>query len=279
MSANQLANQTALVLGRDELNAKFRSGSPRILRASQLLATAAKSDDVLYRIRAGWAYRFRDLSDGSRAILDVYLPGDVIGLDTGLRECTASVRTLTTTAIEVISAARGLSEVIESRNIALYLARLVGERRQRTDDLLAAISCLDARGRIAAMVLDFYRRLESQKLITAFSFNLPLTQNHIGSYLGVTVVHVNRVIRSLQDMGIVNIEKHFVTIHDLLALAALAKTRFVTAAAADSAHGDLKDNPEVSVRSRGDMPAAEQRATSLNSSIIIYGDSHEATVN
>src|SRR5262249_17884731 len=159
MSADQLENQRALALGREELDAKFGSGSSRLLRASQLLATAARPDDVLYRIAAGWAYRFRDLSDGSRAIVDVSLPGHVIGLDTGLRKHTASVRTLTTTAIEVISAARGLSEVADSRTIALYLAWLAGERQQRKDDLLAAISCLDARGRVATMVLDFYRRL------------------------------------------------------------------------------------------------------------------------
>ena len=225
MSVDQLENQDALAVGGQDLNVKFRSGSPRIFRASQLLVTAARSDDVFYRIRAGWAYRFRDFSDGSRAIVDVYLPGDVIGLDTGLCKPAANVRTLTTTAIEVITAARGLSELIETPTIALYLAWLVGERQQRRDDLLAAISCLDARGRVATMVLDFYRRLEAQKLITAFSFNLPLTQHHIGSYLGVTVVHVNRVVRTLRDAGIVNIEKHLVTIHDLLTLTALAKTR------------------------------------------------------
>jgi hypothetical protein len=37
-------------------------------------------------------------------------------------------------------------------------------------------------------------------------------QNQIGAYLGVTVVHVNHVLRSLRDKRIFNLEKHFVTI-------------------------------------------------------------------
>jgi CRP/FNR family transcriptional regulator, anaerobic regulatory protein len=225
MSTDPSETQSALTVGREELDAKFRCGSPRILRAGQLLTAAARPDDVLYRVRAGWAYRFHDLSTTGRAIVDIHLPGDVIGFDTAPHgRPVANVRCLTTTAVEAITAEQGLKGIMASRSVALYLSWLAAQRLQRADHLLASISCLDARGRIATMVLDFYRRLESQKLMTASSFNLPLTQHHIGSYLGVTVVHVNRVIRALRDAGIVNIEKHFVTIYDLPALADLAKT-------------------------------------------------------
>jgi CRP/FNR family transcriptional regulator, anaerobic regulatory protein len=210
--------------GREELIAKFQSGSLRVLRAGQLFVAAAQPGDVLYRLRAGWAYRFRNLAEGSQAIVDVYLPGDIIGFDTVLRSRDAeSVRTLTTIAVEVIAAKDGLRELLASQCTAFYISRLLSERQQRSDRLLSALSCLDARGRTAAMVLDFYERLKLQKLITALSFNLPLTQHHIGSFLGVTVVHVNRVIRALSDAGIVNIEKHYVTILDMPALTHLAK--------------------------------------------------------
>jgi CRP/FNR family transcriptional regulator, anaerobic regulatory protein len=216
--------QRVLDRGREELIVKFQSGSLRALRAGQLFVAAAQPGDVLYRIRAGWAYRFRNLTEGSQAIVDVYLPGDIIGFDAVLRNRDAeSVRTLTTIAVEVIAGDHGLRGLLASECTAFYISRLFSERQQRSDRLLAALSCLDARGRMAAMVLDFYERLESQKLITAWSFNLPLTQQHIGSFLGVTVVHVNRVIRALSDAGIVNIEKHHVTILDVPALAHLAK--------------------------------------------------------
>jgi CRP/FNR family transcriptional regulator, anaerobic regulatory protein len=213
-----------LTVGQDALIALFEEASPRLLRAGQPLTSVARADDALYRQKAGWTYRFRDLSDGNRAIVDVYVPGDIIGFDAAFEGATLeNVRTLTTTAVEAISRKSGFAGLLASGPIGLYIAWLLNERQRRTDFLRAATAALDARGRLASMVLDFYYRLATQGLITNSSFNLPLTQTHIGSYLGLTVVHVNRVIRSLRDDGLVNIEKHCVTFFDLKALAALAK--------------------------------------------------------
>jgi CRP-like cAMP-binding protein len=134
-----------------------------------------------------------------------------------------NVVTLTTAVIEAISIETGLSGLMASQPIGLYIGWLLNEQQLRTDTLRAATACLDARGRVATMALEFYRRLEAQAPITNLSFNLPLTQNHIANYLGLTVVHVNRVIRCLRDDGVVNIEKHCVTLLNFKALAELAK--------------------------------------------------------
>jgi CRP/FNR family transcriptional regulator, anaerobic regulatory protein len=213
-----------LMTGRNALTAMFHEGSPRLLRAGQPLAIVAHAGDVLYRLKAGWAYRFCELSDGNRAIIDIYLPGDIMGFDAALcGRPIENVLTLTTTVVEAITSETGLSGLMASKPIGLYIAWLLNEQQRRTDSLRTATAALDARGRLAAMVLDFHYRLEAQGLITNSSFNLPLTQHLIGSYLGLTVVHVNRVIRCLRDDGLVNIEKHCVTLLDLNALACLAK--------------------------------------------------------
>jgi hypothetical protein len=73
------------------------------------------------------------------------------------------------------------------------------------------------------MVLDFYTRLRRRSLITGCSYNLALTQVKIGYYLGLTVVHINRLLRSLREARIVNLEKHCVTILDLERLTSLAQ--------------------------------------------------------
>lgn len=224
-----------LTVGREALNERFRSGSPRVLRAGQLLIAAAQPSDALYRLRGGWAYRFRKLSDGSLAIVDVYLPGDIIGLDAArCNKETENVRTLTTTGLEVAAAEQGLWGLMTSPQVAFYISYLLSERQQRSDRILASISLLDSRGRMAAMILNFYQRLAVQKMITALSFNLPLTQHQIGSFLGMTVVHVNRVLRALRDAEVVIVEKHHVTILDLSHLAALANEDVKTASSVAS---------------------------------------------
>jgi CRP/FNR family transcriptional regulator, anaerobic regulatory protein len=73
------------------------------------------------------------------------------------------------------------------------------------------------------MLLDFYQRLEIQKLTASGSFNLPLTQQQIADFLGMTVVHVNRVFHALRGDQTIKVEKHRVTILDLSTLADLAK--------------------------------------------------------
>ena len=73
------------------------------------------------------------------------------------------------------------------------------------------------------MVLDLYKRLTSRRLIASTTYNLPLTQSQIGGYLGLTVVHVNRVLRLLRDELIVNVEKHCVTILNFDQLTKLAQ--------------------------------------------------------
>jgi len=200
-----------LLIGKREFNSRFRGTS--CLRAGELMMTGAFSRGVIYRLRAGWAYQFRDFADGRRAIVDVYLPGDVIGLDADLQtRPVENVLTLTSITADAIDAENGLSDMMVHKPTALYIAWLLSQRQRRADRLFTAISCLDARGRLAMMVLDFYKRLTSRRLTTSMIYNLPLTQNQIGGYLGLTVVHVNRVLRSLRDELIVNMEKHCVTI-------------------------------------------------------------------
>jgi CRP-like cAMP-binding protein len=134
-----------------------------------------------------------------------------------------NVLMLSSATVEPILGEDAVLELMADRPSALYLVWLLSQRQRRSDRLIAAISCLDARGRIAMMVLDFHARLRRRKLIMGPIYNLPMTQVQIGHYLGLTVVHINRVLRSLRDERILNLEKHCVTILDLERLASLAQ--------------------------------------------------------
>jgi CRP/FNR family transcriptional regulator len=215
-----------LLRGRQQLEARFHTAPPLTLRAGEVFGAAGGLRGAIYRLRTGWACQFRELPNCRRTIIDVYLPGDLIGLD-GLFRTRPLENVLALTLVEVapIDGDKILTQLQACQGTALYVAWLLLRRQQRTDHLLTAISSLDARGRLATMLLHFYKRLYARKLIAARTYTMPLTQQHIGEYLGLTVVHVNRVLRSLRSDRIALLEKNCVTILDLERLRRLARER------------------------------------------------------
>lgn len=235
-----------LAIGRRNLSERFRSSRRYDLGPNQLLANCLGSERAIYILRAGWAYQYRDLADGRRAIVDIYLPGDVVGLDGILRSRQPQgFLTITSVAIEAIHQEDALLDLLGCRPTALYIAWLLSQRQRRADQLLASISCLDARGRLAAMLLDFYTRLRRRKLVTGLTYNLPLTQIQVGSYIGLTVVHVNRILGSLREERIVQVEKHCVTILDLEQLNSVAGNYPVKNSLAPNIGHPFQENPAM----------------------------------
>src|SRR5262249_49780395 len=91
-----------LALGQRKLIDAFGSSVPHILKAGEIPGATGLSGELL-RLRTGWACQFADITSGRRAIVDVYLPGDVIGLDTLLRNRPLkNVLVLTTATAQVI---------------------------------------------------------------------------------------------------------------------------------------------------------------------------------
>src|SRR5262249_14259672 len=73
-------------------------------------------------------------------------------------------------------------------------------------------------GRIAAVVLDIYERLRRRDLVSRPTFNLPLTQEQLADYLGITMVHVSRTLRRMREEGLLLMDRQVVIITDLDAL-------------------------------------------------------------
>jgi len=213
-----------LASGRRDLMTKLLSSPLYTFGSGERLATHAVSPSAIYHIRAGWACRFHDLPEAPRAIIYIFLPGDVIGVDVALRRRTSGgVLSLTSVTAGVIEGQDTLVDLMVCRHTALYITWLLTQRQQRTDRQLISVLSLDARGRVATILLDVYTRLRRRRLITGLTYSLPLTQMQFASYLGITVVHVNRVLRYLREERIVQLEKHCVTILDLDRLRKLAQ--------------------------------------------------------
>jgi CRP/FNR family transcriptional regulator len=219
----------ALANGRQQLDTRFKNALRLSLRTKDMFVTTAGVHDRIYRLEAGWACQLSQFPNARQAIIDIYLPGDIVGLDTLFRtRPVENVMALTAVEIVAIDAQDAFPQLMGSRCTALYIAWLLGRQQRRADRLLSALSCCDARSRLGMMILDFHKRLSARNLVDGKAYNMPLTQRHIAQYLGLSVIHVNRVVRSLRDNRIAIVERNCVTILDIERLTQLVRERGVS---------------------------------------------------
>lgn len=64
----------------------------------------------------------------------------------------------------------------------------------------------DARSRLAHLLCEFAARREAAQLGDGDEFDLPMTQEHIADATGLTIVHVNRMLRALSSEGVITHE-------------------------------------------------------------------------
>ena len=73
--------------------------------------------------------------------------------------------------------------------------------------------------RMAHLFCELMIRLEMVGLAAGNSCGLPLTQYELGDALGITSVHVNRILKELRESGLITLGGGRLTIHDWDALA------------------------------------------------------------
>jgi CRP-like cAMP-binding protein len=175
-----------------------------------------------YLLRTGLAYQSFRFPDPRRAIVDIFTPGDVVGLETILSQRASGSVTAAGPVKYLTLDATALQRLIEVRAIALSFLSLLLESRPRCEELSARIARLEASERLAAMLIDIYDRLRRRRLIARSTFNLHLTQQQIGDHLGLTNAHVNRVLRWFAREDIAFVDRYVVIIRDMPRLRRLA---------------------------------------------------------
>lgn len=171
----------------------------------------------------GWACSFKMLPDGERQIVDFQLPGDFLGLRSILfRTSDHSTEALTRIeASEVLT-----SDILESFAQAPRLATAVLWAASRDEAMvvehLVNLGRRSAEERMAHFMLELGARLRLVGLGDATGFDCPLTQYHLADALGLSAVHVNRVLRHLRENHMVTFQKGRVTYENLAALRRLA---------------------------------------------------------
>lgn len=196
----------------------------RHFAADRDLMLEGQRNHTAYILAEGWVCSYKLLRDGTRQIVDVQIPGDFLGLRSVLLR-TADHNIVPVTAIEA-------SEVLESDLLQAFsttprLATAVLWAASRDEAMvvehLVGIGRRDALQRTAHFLLELGARLILVGRGTREGFACPLTQYHLGDALGLSAVHVNRVLRELRETRLLTFQRGQVTIHNFDALLDLAE--------------------------------------------------------
>lgn len=173
---------------------------------------AAKADVVLQGAKAmscvflmeGFAARYRMLSNGRRQFTEICLPGDFVNLGSHLkkRQPQGVIALVTCETVSVLHSR--LDVLIDSDaelRRSLWLETLVGGAISR--EWVLSLGAQSARERFARFFCETYCRLEIVGRARAGRFNLPITQVELADVLGLSSVHVNRIVAQLRADGLI----------------------------------------------------------------------------
>lgn len=172
----------------------------------------------------GFTARYSSLSDGRRQITEINVSGDFVDLHSLLmKQMDHGVVTLTDCVIAHAPHAR-LRKVTEEHphlTRLLWLDTIIDAAVHR--QWLVAMGRRSGLAHLAHLLCELHLRLKAVERTDGWAFDLPLTQAALGDTLGLSTVHVNRLIAELRREQLVRWTQTRVEILDWDRLAEVAE--------------------------------------------------------
>ncbi|KQS93360.1 Crp/Fnr family transcriptional regulator [Rhizobium sp. Leaf386] len=193
-----LTDKTRLVARRTDL---VREGDPT---------------NVVHIILEGFGVRYKMVGNGTRQIFSYLVPGDICDLHVALlAEMDHTVSTLSDCVVAEIHRPSILNIVAERPALlrALWWTMLVDEAVLR--EWITNIGARNADLRIAHLLCEIHARLDAIGLVSEGIFSLPITQQELGDTVGLSIVQVNRSLKTIRERGLARFRKHLIDIPDI----------------------------------------------------------------
>ena len=181
---------------------------PVTIRTMEALGYIAREGDVPTScsvLLAGYAFRQKLTSEGTRQILSLHLPGDPIDFQTlFLSTADHNLQALTQVRIAAIPR-KAIVELMDERPAVAHavIANMLVEASIGREWQLN-VGRRDARSRLAHFLCEFGQRVDASILADSGRYELPMTQEQLGDALGLTSVHVNRTLKALEAEGVLH---------------------------------------------------------------------------
>lgn len=196
----------------------------RYSAGSQVIAEGQRSVQPHFVTR-GWAAAQRVLPDGRRQILRLIIPGDVLGLEGGRGPPAWSIFALTVLNAAPAGRLVDAASAGQAPGVARALAVALRHEERQFVEQIVRLGRMSGPERVASLMLELRDRLSRVGLGSRNEFPFPLTQHMLADVLGLSPVHVNRVLQGMRQTGTLIVRPGMVAITDLATLELLAFRR------------------------------------------------------
>ena len=154
---------------------------------------------------SGFSIRSKLVATGDRQILAIHMKGEIVDLQNSLLlVADHSVQMLTSGKVAMIPREDVIRLTMDRPKVAqaMWIDTLVDASIFR--EWIANVGRRDARTRIAHVLCEFAVRLRMAGLGRDTDYELPMTQEQLADTTGLTSVHVNRTLKTLERDGLID---------------------------------------------------------------------------
>jgi CRP-like cAMP-binding protein len=215
---------TFLPLSPDEVRCLTGMESNRLyVKGGKQLTQEGQTGHKAFVLQTGWACSYKVLANGGRQIISFPIAGDIVGLRSVLlRTADHSFSALTDAVVSQVDGGHILKSVTEFPRLGAALLWAASRDEAMVVEHLVNIGRRTAIERTAHFFMELAERLSLVGLATEAEFECPLSQFVLADALGLTSIHINRVLRQLRERKLLTMRQRKVHIHDLSGLRKLA---------------------------------------------------------
>jgi CRP-like cAMP-binding protein len=174
-------------------------------------------------VKEGYAMRYKLLRNGKRQILNVILPGDVVGLPGSFHDrALYSVTAISDLRMHVCVLDAYIRLCYQRPQFGLALSWIAVQEATTYAEHIIDVGRRTPIERLSHFLLELYARLRAVGYAEENRFTLPFSQEVMADVLGLSVPHLNRMMQQLRAEKLISDQERQVEFVDIEAMQTLA---------------------------------------------------------
>ncbi|MGN2390144.1 fumarate/nitrate reduction transcriptional regulator Fnr [Pelomicrobium sp. G1] len=186
----------------------------RRVKRGEHLYRAGEGFDALFAVRSGFFKTYLLSEDGREQVTGFHMMGEVMGLDaisSDRHPCSAVALEDSETCEVPFSELETLSR--EMPSLQRHLHKMMSREIVRDQGVMLLLGSMKAEERLAAFLVNLSQRFQARGYSPS-AFNLRMTREEIGSYLGLKLETVSRLFSKFQQERLIRVHNKAIQILD-----------------------------------------------------------------